>query len=538
MQNSRTQNTLTLGVMGFGICAVFLGVGAFGCGEKTYGIDMQVTASCDDGTMTQVALIRVSVVDNTFQTIHTETFSRQADTGTISPTLNVGARYRFELEGLDELEGVVARGASRWTTMTGGDMDLCVFLGELGWFQLVNDCQCGEVQLPFNLAGHTVTPLPDGRVLITGGATVDETGGILDISQEVFIFDPNTSRLRQLPAGMRIRRAYHTATLLKADNSPDQQQYVLVSGGMTLINRVEIQSSSVAEIFDPRTETFSVRLLQMQRARFGHTATLLTLGHVLVTGGAEVATGQTLDPEHPPLMEELPLERVHNNADLFEFNSHQVIASNFAGSPVLMADPRIFHAAARGSGFVLVSGGEDNAGNVLNTTEVYDPNSNSFVAGTQMTLRRSWHSATDLETGNIVVAGGVTSFRNPSTATGRVEIFDLSNGPPGTTQEYSESTLLTPRWRHTATRLLDMNTVLVIGGLGVHGYTLDAAELVVPGSSTQPTDTASVAERVGHAAARLPGGSVLAVGGMSVLSLGGVEPQDTLEIFTPRRQTD
>lgn len=507
------------------------------CGDKTDSLKIRLGGFCTED-LSEAALIRALVINSNFQTIYTATYATQGSSADMGQTFDMDERLRFELEALTEGEVVLGRGSSRWTELKGGGIDMCVFLGPLDAFVLASDCQCNEVRLPFNLVGHTATTLPDGRVLITGGATVDDSGGILDVSQSVFIYDPNTTKLRQLASGMRIRRAYHTATLLKADNSAAHQQYVLISGGLTLINQVEIQSSVMAEIFDPVSETFSVRLLQMNHARFGHSATLLTSGDVLIAGGAEMASNQTLDPERPPLLDELSLERIHPDADYFVFDPAQVISSTFLDRVIPMAQARIYHAAARGEGSrVLVSGGEDGVSVVHRTTEIFESGSRTFTTGAQMVLPRSRHTATNLQGNSILLAGGLTSFRNPATATGRVEVFQLSVSGSGVTEERPESVLVTPRFSHITLDLVTGDRALVMGGYSVHGYTSDSVEIVFPGSATH-TSSPLTSERVGHSAARLPGGSVLVVGGMSVPSLGGVSPKDTLEIFTPLRDTD
>ena len=86
---------------------------------------------------------------------------------------------------------------------------------------------------------------------------------------------------------MEIARESHTATLLNSGN-------VLVVGGATLVpafcgnncSYLAPASLSQCELFNPATQTFTATR-DLGTARFLHTATLLSDGSVLVTGGAD-----------------------------------------------------------------------------------------------------------------------------------------------------------------------------------------------------------------------------------------------------------
>jgi hypothetical protein len=74
--------------------------------------------------------------------------------------------------------------------------------------------------------GHAATLLADGRVLVTGGFSSGE-GSPAGISRSAEIWDPASGRFRLLPATMAAARADHTATRL-----PDGK--VLVVGGYSV----------------------------------------------------------------------------------------------------------------------------------------------------------------------------------------------------------------------------------------------------------------------------------------------------------------
>src|SRR5216683_1378857 len=63
-------------------------------------------------------------------------------------------------------------------------------------------------QVVGTLVGHSETLLPDGRVLLLGGLSVNAA------SSSVAIRDPRSSALALVPARLGHARAYHTATLL------------------------------------------------------------------------------------------------------------------------------------------------------------------------------------------------------------------------------------------------------------------------------------------------------------------------------------
>jgi len=121
--------------------------------------------------------------------------------------------------------------------------------------------------------GCTATLLDDGTVLITGGRDlydVFDGGGILTAE----LFDPATGTFTASGVMTQFRYS-HTAALLNNGK-------VLLTGG---INGDSVQDT---ELFDPTAKTFSHAGL-MGSPRASHTATLLDDGTVLVVGGQSFA---------------------------------------------------------------------------------------------------------------------------------------------------------------------------------------------------------------------------------------------------------
>jgi Galactose oxidase, central domain len=134
-------------------------------------------------------------------------------------------------------------------------------------------------------------------------------------------------------------------------------------------------------------------------ARFGHSATVLSDGTVLVTGGmgraGPISSAMLYDPT--------------------------AVAWHPAGS---MADARYHHSATLlPNGKVLVAGGFRNT-EVLDSAELYDPASRSWSSTGRMGVRRATHAATQLPGGRVLVAGGAEVLEDPSSA----EVFDSDSG--------------------------------------------------------------------------------------------------------------
>jgi N-acetylneuraminic acid mutarotase len=237
-------------------------------------------------------------------------------------------------------------------------------------------------------SGHTATLLLDGRVLVAGG----NPGSEFDSLAAAELYDPTTGRWT-ITASMTTTRSWHTATLL-ADGR------VLVVGGGSEERREEgPYRSATAELYETSTGRWTATAT-MTAPRFGHTATLLPDGKVLVAGG---------DPGDGTIA---------LSAELYDPSSGRWTAT---GS---MAE-------ARGSGHtatllpdstVLVAGGVGPGSDPIPvaSAELYDPRSGRWTAaGSMAEARGFWSTATLLLDGRVLVAGGF--LRSPLAS---AELFD------------------------------------------------------------------------------------------------------------------
>ena len=148
--------------------------------------------------------------------------------------------------------------------------------------------------------------------------------------------------------------------------------------------------------------------------------------------------------------------------------------------------------------------------------------SGTFTPAGSMTIARSFHSATLLANGQVLIVGGA-STSSSSGILASAEIYD-----PDANTFRPVGRMTTARRMHTATLLPD-NTVLIVGGYG-DGGALASAELFDPVSrtfgATGPLSTA----RGGHTAILLPTGKVLVIGGYGDRAYPNVAPA---ELYDP-----
>jgi hypothetical protein len=180
-------------------------------------------------------------------------------------------------------------------------------------------------------------------------------------------------------------------------------------------------------------------------------------------------------------------------------------------------------------GRALVAGGFDYDDNMveLAAAELFDPATGRFASTGSMGSKRVWHTATLLDDGRVLVAGGDDAFSGQALAS--AELYD-----PDTGRFTPAGSLSGPRFDHTATLLAD-GRVLLFGGCDETGCSSDSgvgcvatAEIYDPATDTfTPTGSAATG-RCGHTATRLADGRVLVTGGVS-----GGKILSSAEIYDP-----
>jgi WD40 repeat protein len=284
---------------------------------------------------------------------------------------------------------------------------------------------------------------------------------------------------------MSVSRAGQTATLLGNGD-------VLVTGGGT----------RTAELYDNSTGAFTPTG-SMSVARTDATATLLPSGDVLVAGGVDgrgrqLAGAELYDPS--------------TGAFKSTGSMHTARSGHTA---TLLPDGRVLVAGGgcnKGAGFCDSGSFLDN----LSSAELYDPKSGTWSVTGSMHFEREYFTATLLDDGDVLVAGGFASCDDDFCSDNRqAEIYHPSTGAWSVTGSMHKA-----REQFSAT-LLANGEVLVAGGLNEGGFngnskTFSEAEVYDPVSGTW-SQTGSMSEpRYGQAAALLPAADwVLVTGGTS-----------------------
>lgn len=321
--------------------------------------------------------------------------------------------------------------------------------------------------------GHTATLLLNGKVLVTGGYNA------ADFSlNSVEAYDPDTQTWTML-APMNMARYNHTASLL-----PDGR--VLVAGGTWTSSGV-----GSSEIYDPATDTWT-SVASMNIDRSNHTATLLLNGNILVTGGNHF------------------MDLSLNSAEIYDLSTNiwTVVAS--------MNQARHSHTAILLPNHkVLITGGFDHDISVYDhtwsSTEVYDPDTNTWTMMAPMNVARATHTANFLPDGRIMVIGGY--YQNYCLAS--AEVYD-----PEANTWTRVDWFNTAHCRHTALVRTD-GKILVVGGFE------SAGDVKLWDSDQEVWTTRGPLQenRSEHTITQLTNGKVLVTGGCddNYVSLKSVE---------------
>jgi Kelch motif/Galactose oxidase, central domain len=239
----------------------------------------------------------------------------------------------------------------------------------------------------------------------------------------------------------------------------------------------------------------------MKVPRFGHQATLLNNGLVLVTGGATmgntaVASAEIYDPQ-------TGLWRDTRQAAL-------------GGGPLLMSIARNAHTAVKLSdGRVLIAAGTGNGGSIA-AAEIFDPATETFTPTGSLNLARGGHETVVLADGRVMLLAG-RSTAAPCCTVASTEIYNPATGtwsfaasvPTGT----SLGTIFPGYTDHRAALLNDGKVLLTGGYNGATGMVASAALRYDPAGNNWEVLTPMRSVRLQHSIAVLPNGKVLIAGG-------------------------
>lgn len=405
----------------------------------------------------------------------------------------------------------------------------------------------GKEDTYFKRWGAASVVLPDGRVLMTGGGTVNGRGNLIELRSDIEIYDPRFGQFFFGGENLRLKRplAHHSATVLKDGR-------VLIFGGLTTEAMQPVQAPDI-QIINVNDTAQPVRLanveVPMEVRRYLHAAARIEKdGSVLFSGG--------IGPDQRP------------TASVVRFFPDNIDPSG--GRLVRQADmeeARVYHAMAplnRDNAPVLVSGGQGLDGEPLDSIEVMAVREDQtdcahqesataergcwvMPTGALLSEPRFGHRAIPVGDGNqILFVGGYASADHTMMAQ-KLELMGASfqmQGADPAAGEPPVGRLAAGRGDFTATTLYDGRILLTGGRQG--DLPVKATSVLKPchpetgATCAQSFEEQAVATecglsqaRYGHEALRLQNGTVLLIGGVGSVGADTLSALQRAEIFFP-----
>ncbi|GAA1704240.1 hypothetical protein GCM10009745_59690 [Kribbella yunnanensis] len=344
----------------------------------------------------------------------------------------------------------------------------------------------GELPVARGLFGDEAAVLKDGRVMVVGGADGRRTA--LD---DAAIYDPDTNQW-SATGGLVTARRSHTTTVLPSGK-------VLVVGGETGALTFPFDGLATAELWDPASESWT-ETGSLRDARWGHTATLLPNGTVLVAGGAGARTSQSY--------------RSLASAEIFDPETEKWTPT------VDMVDQRTSHSAVQlADGRVLVIGGflatERGDGVTLSFCELYDVRTGRWTPTGSLAVPRGSHTATVLADGSVLVTGGWPPKVPIDWNFQEYSLWSAERFEPATGLWSPDTNLPAGRAQHRAVRLKSGEVLLTGGTEAANVVTGYPSTLLYDARLRTWTQVAAMSTgRFGFGLLALADGRALAIGGV------------------------
>jgi hypothetical protein len=329
-----------------------------------------------------------------------------------------------------------------------------------------------------------VTVLQDGRVLVAGGTTVPDDPTMALSTGELFTRGAGTSpNSLAVAANNMVVPRWRDAAVTMLDGR------ALIAGGAVCSGT----NCQTADLFDPKTNTFTATANLMTVARAFVWGVLMVDGRVMFTSGGS-PTVDIYDPKSDSFSS-LALPVVHQFGQRIvrlrdgrimvmggdgcngtcgpaqtEADIYDPATGKFAPAAPMNQGRTQFTAHTLPDGRVMVFGGaSSSAGGVANpmtSIEAYDPAANTWTVETYaLTVGRTWHASALVRDGTVLVMGGYTQNGScaPSASVDQVDPI------AGTVVSFG--TLPNPNTEWNAVTLLD-GSVLGVGGGACGGVAL------------------------------------------------------------------
>ena len=220
-----------------------------------------------------------------------------------------------------------------------------------------------------------------------------------------------------------------------------------------------------SEIYDPKTMKF-ILVKGIKYNRTYHSASLLQDGRVLITGGwrnepsylhGRYICEHAIDTDeaeiYNPKTNKFTVVKMHNgifchqqitltdgmvlvtsgaNTDLDDSNKpRKVVNAELFGpktNKFILLEPmhykrRYGTATLLENGSVLIAGGEEFA--PISNVEIFEPNTNKFMVINDLNIKRSEHSSVLLDNGNVLIIGGTNGYAQTIEILDDAEIIDV-----------------------------------------------------------------------------------------------------------------
>lgn len=455
-----------------------------------------------------------------------------------------------------------------------------------------------RVAITFSLAGAADVPAAvDGDLVLYPGALRAQGGGARDVlhrvlpngTEDFVVFDeePEQTELRyrvDVTAVSGLRLVERTLEFLDASGSPRLRvapPYLVDADGARVPASLSVEgcafdasprapwgrpvtppgapACTVVVAWQPAGVRYPALLdpqwiattNQMVAARTRHTATVIDptnpASPVLIAGGFD-ASGAALATAELYL----PLDRTFASTDAMDVARGAHTATALTKLPPPSPSP------ASPPPAVVVVGGSSNraSGEPIAAIEVYNPATGKFVRDPVSSLGRFNHTATLLDPGVVLLAGGLAEPLNQPTSTASLYTFGSFGGDGGAPVTGTLGTvggMATSRHAHTAVRLRAGN-VLIAGGFVLSGTALTSAEIFDEGTRTfqaisavsppgrpmtvqmnslRGFHTATLMDHagtlIGHEATPLDSGEVVLIGGTTRITGGSYV--NTIDIY-------
>ena len=233
-------------------------------------------------------------------------------------------------------------------------------------------------------SGLALVALPDRSILMSGGRT--EAGFIVP---DLLVLEAGDDQFRG-PGALAIEREGHTASVGLGG-------VVYLIGGLTRdeAGGIDVATGTI-ELYRPQDQSVRTLAAELAVPRFGHTATVLDDGRILLVGGM---TPDPICATPPCAIAEVevfdPIVGETRMVDEIPGGIHDHTATAIAG------------------GRVLITGGTDAEGAARSDAYLFDPEVEALVPTRSLGRPRAAHTASELCDGTVLLVGGVSEEGTP-----------------------------------------------------------------------------------------------------------------------------